>query len=225
MGSCRFSSQFGLLSSNLLGAGIVDLLFVGEGLNAGFFSSSRKFAGLLGHLALFVAQPLFELGLGLLFGKGAFFDAVQEVVVVDHTLVLEDRTGRVAHLCTDLQPIEGAVVHDVNRCRVRVGIVGTDFLDKPTVALGAGIGCYNVVEGLAFLTVTLEAEACCHLKNVLEGSETPLLILVKWGAKIVRDQWLNNLFKQESESPPDVIEEFAAGSVLFEGSMVISGDG
>jgi hypothetical protein len=86
-----------------------------------------------------------------------------------------------AHFSTNLQPVEGAIVHDVNRGGVGVGVVCTDFFDESTIALSAGIGGYNVEEGLAFLTVTLEAEACCHLKNVLEGSETPLLILVKMG--------------------------------------------
>ena len=68
-------------------------------------------------------------------------------------------------------------MNDVNRGGVGVGIVGPYFLDKPAVALGAGIGGDDVVKGLALFTVTLEAEACCHLKNVLEGSETLLLIL------------------------------------------------
>ena len=56
---------------------------------------------------------------------------------------------------------------DVNRGGVRVGVVGADLFDEAAVSFGASIGCYNVIKGLAFLTVTLEAESCCHLKNVL----------------------------------------------------------
>ena len=97
--------------------------------------------------------------------------------MVHHTLVLEDGSGGVRHLSTDLQPVEGAVVNHVDGGRVGVGVVGADLLDETTVPLGAGIGGDDVVKGLALLTVTLEAEACGHLKNVLKGSETLLLIL------------------------------------------------
>ena len=150
-------------------------------LGAGFVCRSSKLIGCQGHFAFFLTQPLLKLGLGLFLGEGSFFDAVQQVVVVHHTFVLQDGAGSVGHFCTNLQPIEGAIVHDVNRGGVGVGVIGTDFLDKTTVALCAGVGSYKMEEGLPFLTVTLEAEACCHLKNVLEGSETPLLILVKMG--------------------------------------------
>ena len=68
-------------------------------------------------------------------------------------------------------------MHHVDGGRVGVGVVGANLLDEAAVALGASIGGDNVVKGLAFLTVTLEAEACGHVKNVLKGSETRLLIL------------------------------------------------
>ena len=166
-----------MLSGDRLGAGFVDFLFLGQHLGARFVSSSGKLVGLLGHFALLVAQPLLEFLLGLLLGHGTLLDTIQKVVVVHNTLVLEDGPGRIAHFCTDLQPIQGTVVHHIDCSGVGVGIVCADFLDETAVALCAGISGDNVVEGLAFLTVTLESEAGCHVKNVLKGSETLLLIL------------------------------------------------
>ena len=177
MGGSGFSSQLSLLRGNLLGAGFAHLFLSGERLGAGLLCSGGNLAGLLRNLALLIVEPGFEFLVGLLLGEGALLDAVQEVVMVHHTLVLEDGTGGVRHLSTDLQPVEGAVVHHVDGGRVGVGVVGADLLDETTVPLGAGIGGDDVVKGLALLTVTLEAEACGHLKNVLKGSETLLLIL------------------------------------------------
>ncbi len=152
-----------------------------KSLGARFVSSGRKLVGCSGGFPFLFTQPLFELGLGLLLSEGSLLDTVQQVVVVDHAFVLHDGTSSMAHLSTDLKPIEGTVMHDVDRGGIGIGVVGADFLDKTTVAFCAGICSYNMEEGLPFLTVTLEAEACCHLKNVLEGSETPLLILMKMG--------------------------------------------
>ena len=53
-------------------------------------------------------------------------------------------------------------MHNFDGGRVGVGVVGTELFDETTVALGAGISSYEVVEGFAFLTVTLESEAYSH---------------------------------------------------------------
>ena len=85
------------------------------------------------------------------------------------------------HLSSNLDPVQSTVVNDLNGSRVRVGVVGAHLFNETAVTLCACIGGDNVVEGSSFLTVTLEAESCCHVKNVLEGSETPLLILLMGG--------------------------------------------
>ena len=177
MSGSGFSSEIGLLGSDLLGTGLVHFLLRGEGLSAGLISGSGNLTGLLVHFALLVVEPCLKLVVGLLLGEGALFNAVEEVVVVHHAFVFEDGACSMRHLGTDLQPVQGAIVDHVNGGGVGVGIVGADFLDETTVALGAGIGGDNVVEGLSFLTVALETEACGHVKNVLKGSETQLLIL------------------------------------------------
>ena len=66
--------------------------------------------------------------------------------------------------------MQGAVVHHFDGGRVGVGVVSAEFLDETTIALGAGVSSYEVVEGFAFLTVTLESEAYSHGKNFLKGS-------------------------------------------------------
>ena len=166
-----------MLSGDFLGTGLIDGLLSSQHLIAGFLSGGSHFAGLLVHLAFLLVQPSLKFLVGFLFSEGAFFHSIEKVIVVHDPLELEDGAGRVAHLGTDLQPVEGAVVHHVDGGRVGVGVVRADFLDEAAVALGAGVGSDNVVEGLAFLAVALEAEACGHVKNVLEGSETQLLML------------------------------------------------
>ena len=71
--------------------------------------------------------------------------------------------------------MQGTVVHDFDGGRVGVGVVDAELLNEAAIALGAGVGSDEVVEGFSFLTVTLESEAYSHGKNVLEGSETQLL--------------------------------------------------
>ena len=56
-------------------------------------------------------------------------------------------------------------MQNFNGGRVGVGIVGAELFDKTTVALGASISSYEVVEGFALLTVTLESEAYSHGKK------------------------------------------------------------
>ena len=116
-------------------------------------------------------------------------------------------------------------MHDVYGRWIRVRVVGADLFDETAIALGAGVGGYDVVEGLAFLTVTLESEACCHLKNVLKGSETPLLIPRKWAAKIGRHTRTNNLFVKSVESSANMVEELPAEGLVAEGAVVVGGDG
>ena len=69
-----------------------------------------------------------------------------------------------------MQPVQSTVVYHFDDGRVGVGVVSTEFLDETTVALGAGVSSYEVVEGFSFLTVTLESEAYSHGKNILKGS-------------------------------------------------------
>ena len=164
-----------------MGAGLIDRFLSSQCLCLGGIRICSHLAGALIDLAFLLLDPSFKLLGGLLFGQGPFFDTVQEVVVINHTLVLHDGARGVRHLCTHLKPVQRAVMHDVNGGGVGVGIVSSYFLNEAAVSLCAGIGGDNVVEGLSFLTVTLEAKSCCHVKNVLEGSETPLLILEMGG--------------------------------------------
>ena len=173
---CRFGSELGLLAGNALGTGRIHLLLVGELLGTRFFRSSGELGGLLGNLAFLVAQPLLEFLLGLFFREGTFLHTIEQVIVVHNPFVFEDGAGRITHFSTNLQPVKGAVMHHIDGGGVGIRIVGAELLDEAAIALGAGVCGDNVVEGLAFLTVTLESEACGHLKNVLKGSETQLLI-------------------------------------------------
>ena len=53
-------------------------------------------------------------------------------------------------------------MHDIDGGRVGVGVVGAELFDESAIAFGAGVSSYEVVEGFAFLTVTLESEAYSH---------------------------------------------------------------
>ena len=113
-------------------------------------------------LGLLVVVPRIETLLRFSLGQCALADTVEEVVVVDGTGVLQNGTGGVRGFSTDLQPVQCTVVHDFDGGRVGVGVVGAELFDETTVALGAGVSSYEVVEGFSFLTVTLESEAYSH---------------------------------------------------------------
>jgi len=90
--------------------------------------------------------------------------------VVDDSLVLHQSTGGVRHFSSHLQPVQRTVVVELDRGGIRIRVVRADFFDETTVAWSAGVCGYDVVKGLALLTVALKAEASCHVRNVLKGS-------------------------------------------------------
>ena len=151
------------------------LAFCSQAILQFFFSSSVQPFALGLNLGLLVVVPRVETLLRFGLGQCTLAHTVEEVVVVDGTGVLQNGTSGVRGFSTDLQPVQCTVVHDFDGGRVGVGVVGAELFDETTVALGAGISSYEVVEGFSFLTVTLESEAYSHGRNFLEGSETLLL--------------------------------------------------
>ena len=127
-----------------------------------FFSSSIEAIALGLNLGLLFVVPRIETLLRFSFSEGAFANAVEKVIVVNGTGILQDCTSGVRGLSTNLQPVERAVVHDFDGGRIGVGVVSAEFFDETAITLGAGISSYEVVEGFSFLTVTLESEAYSH---------------------------------------------------------------
>ena len=134
------------------------------------FRFTGEFSDFRSHFVVLFTHPRFELLLSFRFGEGAFFYAVEEVIVVHDALVLHQSTRGVRHFSAHLQPMQRTVVIEVDGRRIRVRVVRADFFDETAVARSAGVCGYDVVEGLALFTVALKAEASCHVRNVLEGS-------------------------------------------------------
>ena len=127
-----------------------------------FLSGSIQSFALGLDLGLLVVVPRVKTLLRFGLGHCALANTVEEVVVVNGTGVLQNGTSGVRGFSTDLQPVQCTVVHNFDGGRVGVGVVGAELFDETTVALGAGISSYEVVEGFSFLTVTLESEAYSH---------------------------------------------------------------
>ena len=77
--------------------------------------------------------------------------------MVNGTTELQDGTGSIGGAGPSLQPMQCAVVVDLDRGRVGVGVVNAELFDVTAVSLGAGICSDEVVEGFSFLTVALES--------------------------------------------------------------------
>jgi hypothetical protein len=65
-------------------------------------------------------------------------------------------------LSTVLQPAQRSLIVEQDGSGVGVGVVSTDSFDESSVTLGAGIGSYDVEEGITFLSVSLESDFNRH---------------------------------------------------------------
>ena len=114
-------------------------------------------------LALFLGHPLVELGLGIALRERALGYAPQKVLLVEDTLVREDGTAGVGRLCAFLQPIQSPVELQINRSRIRIGIVCSQFLDEFTITWRSAICGNDMIERSTLLTMTCQTNFNSHL--------------------------------------------------------------
>ena len=154
-------------SGLLLGDGLRTLLVhLGLGGHAGFLGRTGvggELVVLRGDAALFVAQPFVESGLGVRFREGSFGNASKQVLLVKHALVGEDGPTGVGGLCAFEQPIQSFFEVQIDRSRIRVGVVGSQLFDEFTITWRPAVGGDDMIEGVAFLTMTCQTNFNSHL--------------------------------------------------------------
>ena len=149
-------------------------------------------AGNLGILGLF---PLIEFGIGLSLGNGTLLNTNLEVAAKQNSFVGEDAANCVARLHSVLQPLHGLFLVEDDGGRVGQRVVGTQFLDKSSVAWCSTIRYNDMVEGLILLSMTLQSHSCWH--NALIFS---LLLIICFCYCVCKDKQLFRIAKFNTQN-------------------------
>ena len=113
--------------------------------------------------ALFVVLPCFEFSFSFSFAECAFCYTAKEVFLHVNAFTREDVANSVGRLCTFQYPVKCAVKFQIYCGRIGVRIVSTNLLNKFTITWCSYVCNYDRVESVAFTSMSLQSDFCCHL--------------------------------------------------------------
>ena len=115
--------------------------------------------------ALFVVLPSFELSFCFCFAECAFCYTAKKVFLHVNAFAREDVANSVGRLCTFQYPVKCAVELQIYCGRIGVRVVSTNLLNKFTITWCSYVCNYDRVESIAFTSMSLQSDFCCHLNK------------------------------------------------------------
>ena len=115
--------------------------------------------------ALFVVLPSFEFSFCFCFAECAFCYTAKKVFLHVNAFAREDVANSVGRLCTFQYPVKCAVELQIYCGRIGVRVVSTNLLNKFTITWCSYVCNYDRVESIAFTSMSLQSDFCCHLNK------------------------------------------------------------
>src|SRR5574344_1659703 len=106
--------------------------------------------------------PSVEFGFGGSFIKSSLANTTIQMLHQHHTFARQDVTHRVGWLCAGFNPVESTLKIQIYRGVFCVWIVRSNFFNKLTCSRCVYVCKKKKKKGVAFTTVTLQSNFCCH---------------------------------------------------------------